>query len=94
VYDVLEALASGWSPEEVAENYRIPMEAVHEALGYALETLRKLEIMAVETTGRRELPWPLVRALREMGLDVLWVPETEYRGVSNSELLDLASPRL
>jgi len=26
-----------------------------------------------------------------MGLDVLWVPETEYRGVSNSELLDLAN---
>ena len=26
-----------------------------------------------------------------MNLDVLWVPETEYRGVSNSELLDLAN---
>jgi len=51
VDDVLEALASGWSPEEVAENYRIPLEAVHEALRYALETLRKLEVIAVETTG-------------------------------------------
>lgn len=37
------------------------------------------------------IPWPLVRALRGMGLDVLWVPETEYRGVSNSEPLDLAN---
>ena len=48
VDDVLEALASGWSPEEVAENYQIPLEAVREALRYALETLRKLEVIAVE----------------------------------------------
>ena len=51
VDDVLEALAGRWSPEEVAENYRIPLEAVCEALRYALETLRKLEVIAVETTG-------------------------------------------
>jgi len=28
------------------------------------------------------VPWPLVRALRRMNLDVLWVPETEYGGTS------------
>ncbi len=49
VDDILEALASGWSPEEVAENYRIPIEAVREALRYALETLKKVEIIAAET---------------------------------------------
>ena len=51
VDDILEALASGWSVEEVAENYRIPLEAVYEALRFALETLRKVEVVAVEATG-------------------------------------------
>ena len=50
VDDILEALASGWSVEEIAENYRIPVEAVYEALRYALEILRKIEAIAVETT--------------------------------------------
>jgi len=36
----LEALASGWSVEEVAENYRVPVEAVYEALRYASEALK------------------------------------------------------
>ena len=48
VDDIVEALASGWSVEEVAENYRIPIEAVYEALRYALEALRKVEVVAVE----------------------------------------------
>ncbi len=48
VDDIVEALASGWSVEEVAENYRIPVEAVYEALRYALEALRKVEVVAVE----------------------------------------------
>ncbi len=48
VDDILEALANGWSVEEVAENYKIPMEVVYEALRYALETLRKVEVIAVE----------------------------------------------
>ncbi len=48
VDDIVEALANGWSVEEVAENYRIPVEAVYEALRYALETLRKVEVIAVE----------------------------------------------
>ena len=51
VDDIVEALANGWSVEEIAENYRIPIEAVYEALRYALETLRKVEVVAVEATG-------------------------------------------
>ncbi len=51
VDDILEALANGWSVDEVAENYKIPIEAVHEALRFALETLRKVEVVAVEATG-------------------------------------------
>ena len=50
VDDILEALANGWSVEEVAENYRIPVEAVYEALRYALETLRKVEVIAIEAS--------------------------------------------
>lgn len=51
VDDVLEALASGWSAEEVAENYRITLEAVYETLRYALESLRKVEVVAAEAIG-------------------------------------------
>ena len=50
VDDILKALANGWSVKEVAENYRIPIEAVYEALKYASETLRKVEIIATEIT--------------------------------------------
>ncbi len=50
VDDILEALANGWFVREVAENYRIPVEAVYEALRYALEMLRKVEVIAVEAT--------------------------------------------
>ncbi len=51
VDDILEALANGWSVEEVAENYRIPVEAVYEALRYASEAIKKVEVIAVEATG-------------------------------------------
>ncbi|MCD6348772.1 MAG: DUF433 domain-containing protein [Candidatus Korarchaeota archaeon] len=50
VDDILEALANGWSVDEVAENYRIPVEAVREALKYALERLRKIEVVTIEAT--------------------------------------------
>jgi len=49
VDDILEALASGWALGEVVENYRVPVEAVQEALRYALEALRKVEVIAAET---------------------------------------------
>ncbi|MCE4599610.1 MAG: DUF433 domain-containing protein [Desulfurococcales archaeon] len=52
VGDILEALASGWSVEEAAKNYRIPVEAVYEALRYALETLKRVEVIAVEASSR------------------------------------------
>ena len=48
VDDIVEALASEWSVEEVAENYRIPIEAVYEALRYALERPRKVGVIAAE----------------------------------------------
>ncbi len=51
VDDILESLASGWSVEEIAENYRIPVEAVYEALRYASEVLKKVEVISVEATG-------------------------------------------
>ena len=50
VDDILEALASGWSVEEVAENYRVPVEAVYEALRYATEALKRIEVIAIEAT--------------------------------------------
>ncbi len=37
------------------------------------------------------VPWPLVKLLRNMGLDVLWIPETSYRGINNSDVVDLAN---
>ncbi len=40
VDDIVEALANGWSVEEIVENYRIPVEAIYEALRYASEALR------------------------------------------------------
>ena len=50
VDDILEALASGWRPEEVAENYGIPVEAVWEALRFAAEAVRRVEVIAVEAS--------------------------------------------
>jgi len=37
------------------------------------------------------IPWPLVRLLRDMGIDIVWIPETAYRGVSDEEIVDLAN---
>jgi len=37
------------------------------------------------------IPWPLVKVLWEAGLEVEWVPETSYRGISDKELLDKAN---
>ena len=37
------------------------------------------------------IPWPLVRLLRSMDLDVLWIPETSHRGISDKEVVDLAN---
>ncbi len=37
------------------------------------------------------IPWPLVKALRNRGIDVYWIPETRYRGISNSELIEITN---
>ena len=42
---VLESLAEGWSVEEVAEEFKIPKEAVLEALKYALKILKVVSIV-------------------------------------------------
>ncbi len=52
VDDISEVLANGWSVEEVAENYRIPIEAVHKVLRYASETIRRIEVIATGAAGR------------------------------------------
>ena len=37
------------------------------------------------------IPWPLVRLLRNTGIDMVWIPETAYRGISDKEIADLAN---
>ena len=39
--DILEMLEAGWSPEEVAEELEIPLEAVYETLRLAREAIKK-----------------------------------------------------
>ncbi len=46
VDDILEMLAAGWKPEEVAEDLEIPLEAIYEALRYAAESLKKIIVIA------------------------------------------------
>ena len=46
VDDVLDMLAAGWRPEEVAEELEIPLEAVYEALRYASEAVRRVVVIA------------------------------------------------
>ncbi|GBF09061.1 hypothetical protein apy_07860 [Aeropyrum pernix] len=50
VDDILDMLAAGWKPEEVAEELEIPLEAVYEALRYASEAVRRVTIVA-KTSG-------------------------------------------
>ncbi|MET1159549.1 MAG: DUF5615 family PIN-like protein [Thermoprotei archaeon] len=37
------------------------------------------------------IPWPLVKLLRDMGLDVKWIPDTNHRGISDREVVRLAN---
>jgi len=46
VDDILEMLAAGWKPEEVAEEFEIPLEAVHEALKFASRALKRVVVVA------------------------------------------------
>ena len=51
VDDILEMLAVGWKPEEVAEEFEIPLEAVYEALKFASRVLKRVIVVA-ETSSR------------------------------------------
>ena len=46
VDDILDMLAAGWKPEEVAEEFDIPLEAVYEALRFASKTLKRVIVIA------------------------------------------------
>lgn len=37
------------------------------------------------------VPWPLVRLLRSMGLDIIWIPETGFRGINDRDVIKLAN---
>ena len=51
VDDILEMLAAGWKPEEVAEEFEIPLEAVYKALKFASKALKRVMVIA-ETPSR------------------------------------------
>lgn len=46
VDDILEMLATGWKPEEIAEELEIPLEAIYEALRFASEALKRVTVVA------------------------------------------------
>jgi len=46
VDDILDMLAAGWKPEEVAEELDIPLEAVYEALRFASKALKRFAVVA------------------------------------------------
>ena len=46
VDDILDMLAAGWSPREVAEELDIPLEAVYDALRFASKTLKRVVVVA------------------------------------------------
>jgi len=51
VDDILEMLAVGWKPEEVAEEFEIPLEAVYEALKFASKALKRVMVVAETLSG-------------------------------------------
>jgi len=51
VDDILDMLAAGWKPEEVAEEFDIPLEAIYEALRFASKMLKRVIVVA-EDSGR------------------------------------------
>ncbi len=46
VDDILDMLAAGWKPEEVAEEFDTPVEAVCEALRFASKALKRVIVVA------------------------------------------------
>ena len=51
VDDILEMLAAGWEPKEVAEEFEIPLEAIYEALKFTSRALKRVIVVA-ETSSR------------------------------------------
>ena len=45
---LLESLGHGWNIEEVSREYNVPVEAVREAVRFALDLLRKVVFMGLE----------------------------------------------
>lgn len=39
------------------------------------------------------IPWPLVRYIRGKRVDMLWIPETSYRGISDIKVIELANKK-
>lgn len=46
VDDILEMLANGWSVEEIAEEFDVPLEAVYEAIRFASKVIKRVSIIA------------------------------------------------
>jgi len=46
VDDILDMLATGLKPEEVAEEFDIPLEAVYEALRFASKAMKRFTVVA------------------------------------------------
>ncbi len=46
IEDILESMSEGMSPDEIAEQYRIPKKAVTEAIKFAYGMMKKVAILA------------------------------------------------
>ena len=47
VYDILEALKSGWTIDEIAEEFNIPREAVIKSIEFIKEKLKEITLIKV-----------------------------------------------
>ncbi|WP_290899610.1 DUF433 domain-containing protein [Ferroglobus sp.] len=47
VYDILEALKSGWTIDEIAEEFNIPREAVIKSIEFIEEKLKEITLIKV-----------------------------------------------
>ena len=47
--------------------------------------------MPLKLLADENIPRPLTKLLRDMGLNVVWIPETDYRGINDEEVIDLAN---
>jgi len=71
VYAILGLKESGDTPDEIAEDYKLPLGAVYEALAYAADHPAEMEaIREVEAAIEREWTMSLPEELRR-GLDIL-----------------------